>query len=96
MYFTPTEVTDTIVAALNPQPKHRCCDPASGVGDFLTSFLSYNSNEQSKRRVFGADLAEHAVEISRLNLLFGGGEPVNVAHGDTLLHVAQLRKKARA
>jgi hypothetical protein len=95
MYFTPTEVTDTVVAALNPQAKHRCCDPASGVGDFLTSFLSYRSTPQAKQRVFGIDLAEHAVEISRLNLLFGGGQPTNIAHGDTLLRVAQLRRAAR-
>lgn len=95
MYFTPTEVTDTVVAALNPQAKHRCCDPASGVGDFLTSFLSYRPTSQAKQRVFGIDLAEHAVEISRLNLLFGGGQPTNIAHGDTLLQVAELRRIAR-
>jgi type I restriction enzyme M protein len=95
MYFTPTEVTDTVVHALNPQARHRCCDPASGVGDFLTSFLSYRLTPQAKQRVFGIDLAEHAVEISRLNLLFGGGQPTNIAHGDTLLRVAELRRTAK-
>lgn len=57
-FRTPRHIIDLIVALVNPQPKHRICDPACGTAGFLISAFTYILRQHTKP----ADLKQGLVD----------------------------------
>ena len=47
-FRTPRHIIDLIVALVNPQPKHRICDPACGTAGFLISAFTHILRQNTK------------------------------------------------
>lgn len=47
-FRTPRHIIDLIVALVNPQPKHRICDPACGTAGFLISAFTHILRQHTK------------------------------------------------
>ena len=93
-YFTPRHVIDMCVKMINPKPREKMIDTASGSCGFpVHTFFSLkgslftndpNSGENHALNLFGIDFDEKTVRIARtLNLIAGDGES-NVLHLNTL------------
>lgn len=57
-FRTPRHIIDLIVALVNPQPKHRICDPACGTAGFLISTFTHILRQHTKP----ADLKQGIVD----------------------------------
>lgn len=61
-FRTPRHVIDLIVALVNPEPRHRICDPACGTAGFLISAYNHILHQHTKP----ADLARGLLDGSQL------------------------------
>jgi type I restriction enzyme M protein len=90
-YFTPTNVTDFIVAILNPQQFEHVMDPACGSADFLTA--AFRRGEARGWRdyassVHGSDVSPEAVQVAVLNMILNGDGKTNIACEDSLVKIS--------
>ena len=91
-YFTPHEVIDFMVDAVNPQQGEHVHDPACGSGDFLISAFR-KVGPSSKNSIWGVDNSEQAVQISILNMVLNGDGKTSVENDDSLKrYTARSRK----
>jgi type I restriction enzyme M protein len=92
-YFTPYELIELIVHALNPGPADCVIDPACGAADFLVAaqrLICKRHGASLAQQLKGVDAAETAVGLSRFNLLLHGGRHSSVSRGDSLRSLAEL------
>ena len=84
-YFTPHEVVDFIVSAINPALEH-VCDPACGSADFLVSALRAMPITPGKAVEFltGVDNSRQAVQVSVLNMMLQGDGKTGIREDDSL------------
>lgn len=82
-YFTPHEVIDFMVDAVNPQQGEHVHDPACGSGDFLISAFR-KIGPSSKNSIWGVDNSEQAVQISILNMVLNGDGKTSIENDDSL------------
>lgn len=90
-YFTPTNVTDYIVAILNPQQFEHVMDPACGSADFLTA--AFRRGEARGWRdyassIHGVDVSPEAVQVAVLNMILNGDGKTNITNEDSLVKIS--------
>lgn len=70
-FYTPRELVDYIISFLDINQNSKILDPACGCGSFLLSVLEYFKQKNTKNgleNIFGVDINESAVKITRLSL----------------------------
>lgn len=95
-YFTPTEVIDFMVGAVNPHAGEHVKDPACGSGDFLISAfqLAERQNGANLRdSVWGADNSAEAVQVAILNMVLNGDGKGQIREEDSLLHASDYANR---
>lgn len=92
-YFTPHEVIDFIVDAVNPQAGEHIHDPACGSADFLISAFR-KAGPTAENCVWGADNSEQAVQISILNMVLNGDGKTQIDHVDSLSSFSETTSKS--
>ncbi|MGL5441428.1 MAG: restriction endonuclease subunit M, partial [[Mycobacterium] stephanolepidis] len=90
-YFTPTNVTDYIVAILNPHQFEHVVDPACGSADFLTA--TFRRGEARGWRdyassIHGVDVSPEAVQVAVLNMILNGDGKTNIRNEDSLVKIS--------
>ncbi|WP_319453601.1 MULTISPECIES: class I SAM-dependent DNA methyltransferase [unclassified Mycobacterium] len=89
-YFTPTNVTEFIVAILNPQQFEHVMDPACGSADFLTAAFRRGAARgwhDYASSVHGSDVSPEAVQVAVLNMILNGDGKTNIACEDSLVKI---------
>ncbi|MHA2053627.1 MAG: N-6 DNA methylase [Candidatus Hodarchaeales archaeon] len=77
-FFTPKNISSTIIGILNPKSTDRIIDPACGAGGFLTGIISSFSSLASYSNIFGIDKDRFLVKISRLHLALLNAVDANI------------------
>ncbi len=94
-YFTPTNVTEFLVAILNPQQFEHIMDPACGSADFLTAAFRRGAAQgwhDYASSVHGTDVSPEAVQVAVLNMILNGDGKTNIACEDTLVKMPANEK----
>jgi type I restriction enzyme M protein len=89
-YFTPTNVTEFLVAILNPRHFEHIMDPACGSADFLTAAFRRGAArgwQDYASSVHGTDVSAEAVQVAVLNMILNGDGKTNIACEDTLVKI---------
>ena len=81
-YFTPRELINRLVDAMDPRPGQTICDPACGTGGFLLASHDYLSRHYPLDRaqkkalkvgtLFGVELVDSVARLCCMNLLLHG------------------------
>ena len=87
-YFTPYDLVDFIVTILNPTREDRVIDPACGTSDFLIAAQRIATAKHATAggvpQLFGSDVSDAAVDLSKLNLFLNGCMGAVVNQSDSL------------
>ena len=89
-YFTPTNVTEFLVAILNPQQFEHIADPACGSADFLTAAFRRGAAKgwhDYASSVHGTDVSPEAVQVAVLNMILNGDGKTNILTEDSLVKI---------
>jgi type I restriction enzyme M protein len=89
-YFTPTNVTEFLVAILNPRQFEHIMDPACGSADFLTAAYRRGAAQgwhDYASSVHGSDVSPEAVQVAVLNMILNGDGKTNIALEDSLVKI---------
>lgn len=88
--FTPTQLSRLMVQLVDPKSGDTVCDPACGVGGFLTQAAELVANKKTK--LFGQEIHQTAWKLARMNMLLHNIEDAQLEWGDTLSNPLLLRK----
>jgi type I restriction enzyme M protein len=92
-YFTPRQVVDFCVKAVDPGPREVVVDPACGSGGFLVHTLEHNRgrlcgtpvSSYCSRCLWGFDFDQRAVQVAKALMLVAGDGLANIARVNSLL-----------
>lgn len=92
-FFTPRQVVETIVAAVNPQPDELICDPGCGTGGFLIGASEHIKQGDHKPEedggLVGIEIDRRMAWVAQMNLVMHGdgrGRVYRLPNGGSLSH----------
>lgn len=89
-YFTPRAIIDAMVRMVDPSKDDKILDPACGTGGFLISAMKYLAKKHNTdkrevaRKLYGIDIFEIIVKLSKIDLWLHGNCHENIKRGDSL------------
>ncbi|MBT3190071.1 MAG: N-6 DNA methylase [Anaerolineae bacterium] len=88
-YYSPKSIIKLMLDIAEPQSGMRIYDPAMGTGGMLVQaneWVKENEKRDGNISLYGQDISEEAIFLSRMNLLFHQIFDATIFSGDTLLH----------
>ncbi|RLI78804.1 hypothetical protein DRP04_09770 [Archaeoglobales archaeon] len=92
-YFTPRTIVELMVEMVDPSINQRIVDPAAGTGGFLIYSLKYIQRKHNlgndqvsevAKNIYGIDVFETVVKLSKINVWLNGNSHENIVKGDSL------------
>ncbi len=92
-FFTPRTIVKLMVEMVDPSINQKIVDPATGTGGFLIYSLKYVQHKHNLRNdqiseiaknIYGIDLFETVVKLSKINVWLNGDSHENIVQGDSL------------
>lgn len=84
-YFTPREIIQLCIAALNPRPEEIAIDPACGSGGFLFEATEYSiKNYGGAPKCLGIDFSPKSAKVATLLAAAAGDSSITISKANSL------------